>query len=897
MNKPTHARMIKAVFKRNFLAYFINPTGYVFITVFILLGAIAAFWQTAFFMNNLANLDQLNAFFPILLLFFIPALTMNVWAEERRQGTDELLFTLPGHDIDIVLGKYLAVLGIYTVAVLFSLSHVVILAWLGEPDIGLMFGTYLGYWLTGAAMLSVGMTASLLTSNTTVAFILGAAFCSVFIFIEHVETIFGKSGSEFVSQLAIADSFRDFGDGVITLSGILYFLGLIVVMLYINMVFVGRRHLSGGEGSMAHAVHFVTRGASLAVVVIAVFVLAERTGVYADVTAERLHTLQPQSLALIDEIPDNRPVFIQAFFSPDVPESYVRTHKNLLNTLHRLDALGGDRIQVVIHDTQPYTENAAEASDNYNIIPRPLMEVAASQRSTREVFLGLVFTSGPEEFVIPFFDRGLPVEYELIRSVRVVMQSERKKLGIVTTDAKLFGGFDFQTMSSTPDWSIVSELRKQYEVRQIAPAGPYPDDLDVLLVVLPSSMAQGELDRLQQAIYSGTPTLIFDDPMPLFNPQLAASLPKDAGRNPFTNQNQPPPPPKGDFDSLLASIGLIWRNTDVIWSGYNPHPGIADVAPEVVFITTAPDNARPFNDDSTISSGLQEMVMIYPGYLRAAQSIEGASLIATILVQTGVVSGQTEFNSLVTRSFFGMQLNPNPRRIQTPDAYNLAIHVTGTIPSPDESESDAPHHINVIMVSDIDCISETFFDMRRRGFSDFNFDNVTFALNCIDTLAGDESFVTLRKHRPRHRSLTLVEQRNRAYTDKRRDETDKAEIDAQNELQLAQQNLSEKVGELRNRSDLDEQTKAIMLRNLEEVENRRLSVVEATIEQNKKRSLARAENEMNIEIARIQRGIKWWATILPPIPTLILALAFFVHRRNREKTSVSERRHLEATSS
>src|SRR5690606_4197512 len=235
-----------AVMKRNFIGYFSNPTGYVFLCIFVFLTSVAAFWPYEFFNQNLATLDQLNYWFPLIMLVFIPAITMSIWAEEKRQGTDELLLTLPADDFDIVIGKYMSAAAIFTASLLFSqLSTFLTLAILtqGELDTGLIFTTYLGYWFVGLMMLAIGMIASFLTGNLTVGFILGALFNAPLAFASLANSLLpSQRAGAIISDSGIARPFDDFGRGVISISSITYFVLAAIVALYVCMVLIGRRH-------------------------------------------------------------------------------------------------------------------------------------------------------------------------------------------------------------------------------------------------------------------------------------------------------------------------------------------------------------------------------------------------------------------------------------------------------------------------------------------------------------------------------------------------------------------------------------------------------------------------------------------------------------------------------
>ncbi len=893
---PLRYHVIKAVFDRNFQSYFSNPAGYVFITLFVLVGAGAAFWLPEFFANNLANLSSLNNWMPYLLLFFIPAITMSAWAEERRQGTDELLLTLPAHDVEIVLGKYLAALGIYTVALFFSLIHVAILCWLGSPDLGIVASTFLGYWLMGVLMIAIGLVASLLSSNVTVGFILGAVFCAVPVLLGLLGPAFGTQTRRTIEDLSIPFVFRDFGTGVISLSGVLYFVTLAGAMLYLNMILIGRRHWAGGQRSVGLGMHSLVRVIALVIGLVAFDSLVARAGVRIDASAEQLYSLSAESKTIIEQIPADRPVYIQAYYSPDVPRDFVVAKANLLALLREYAAIGGDRIRLNLVETELYSPAASEARKRFGIEPKRVATNEASQQSSTEIFLGVAFTSGLEEVVVPFFDPGLPTEYELTRSIRVVSKSGRKKLGILATDAKMLGGFDFRAMGQESEWPFVTELKKQYEVSSVALDAPIPGNLDVLLVAQPSSMTQKQIDSLTEYVRQGHPTLLFHDPLPAVNPQLAPEIPKMPAGGPFGGG--PPPEPKGNLQPLLDLLGVDSPGNEIVWNRYNPIVSQPDIPPEFVFVSKGSGGKDAFNESEAASSGLQEVVMMFPGLIRPKASKPEF----TPLLKVSGVGGSLPFSEVVRQGMMGIE-GMNDRRQHFPSnlEYTLAARIHGKptaseAPKTDATGKDQPKQtppaaeIKAILIADLDLIGQQFFELRKQKVETLNFDNITFVLNCVDVLADDEAYIPLRKRRASHRPLTRIEKQASLFIAQGQKETRQAEDDAKLALEKAQKSLDDKVAKIQKDKDLDEQGRRLREMAVQRVETRRLEVEKATIDDDRRQKIQDSKSAMQQSIREIENQVRVGALIAAPLPAILLAAIVFGIRAGRENQGANPNR-------
>ncbi len=953
-----------AVLRRNFVGYFNNPTGYVFLCLFVLLSSFAAFWPHEFFASNLANLDQQNRFFPYIMLIFIPAITMSIWAEERRQGTDELLLTIPAGDLDIVLGKYLAAAAVYTVSLLFSqISNFAVLNALsaGGVDLGLFLSTYFGYWLVGMAMLAVGMVASFLTSNLTVGFILGAVFNAPFAFAATADVIVpSESIAQMVSRWSYSAQMSDAVRGVIDLAPVTFFVMLIVLGLYLSVVLIGRRHWMGGRDGQSMLGHFLLRAAALGAIVIGANVfLSHHHWFRYDATSEKISSLSSDTKKLIANLKSEQPIVVDAFISRSVPESYVKTKLDLVSMLRELQAMSGGKIKAQIHaEVEPSSETAAMAEEQYGIKPERVMTRTRGGLKQEEMFMGMAFSSGLDNVVVPFVDMGIPAEYELVRSICTVAHQSRKKLGVVRTDAELFGGFDMQRFTSQPKERIIEELEKQYEVSQVDPSNKIEvGKYDVLMVVQPSSLTTPQLDNLIEAIRQGEPTAIFEDPFPVAissAPGTGQPRRPRGGGNMFTGGGQPPEP-KGDIRKLWSTLGVTMVGNDgagemfdanIIWQDYNPYPkvrSVAQITSEWVFVAKdAPGADDPLSSKDRITSGLSQLLLLFPGAIKH-DADKANGLTFTELVSTGDQTGQISVETLnATQDPFALDaLRATGAKSRK---YTLAARIQGALkdpgavqpslsPSPEEatdaetapgkpaesapvppspaaadaSPAKAQRDVHVVFVTDIDCLHSDFLNLRAHPDEQINwrFDNVTFVLNVVDSLAGVEDFLDIRKRQLRHSTLTAVEEQTKVAREQAMEELAKYEAEykqkldeAKGELQKVAKDLEKKVEDARGqvRSGQGREAQRVLQEAMEQLviqqqlTQRRLKTEEDRLKADRDRKLRLIDIDLDRQVRNVQSMFKTYAVLLPPLPPLVLGLVVYLRRRQREQDSITRER-------
>lgn len=232
-----------AIFKREFMSYFRSPVAYVFLAVFLVAAVGLPWFLGGFFDNNLANLDSFFRFLPWVFLFLIPAVGMRFWSEEKRSGTQELLFTLPISVSHAVLGKFLAGWAFISLALALTFCMPLTLAYLGTPDWGPVVTGYVGAILMAGAYLGICSVASALTKNQVIAFVIGVVFCLLLVFLgwsvfnDLLLSLNLPAGLvDALANFSFITHFESMAKGLLRVKDLVFFLSLMAFCLCANIL-------------------------------------------------------------------------------------------------------------------------------------------------------------------------------------------------------------------------------------------------------------------------------------------------------------------------------------------------------------------------------------------------------------------------------------------------------------------------------------------------------------------------------------------------------------------------------------------------------------------------------------------------------------------------------------
>ena len=526
------------IFKKELFSYFETAMGYIYLIVFLLISV--GLYITPFFTFPRADMRYFFSILPIMLCVFVPAITMRIWAEERKSNTLEMLLTFPMRSYELVLGKFFASLAFYCLALIGTGTIPLMLVILGSPDLGAIFSAYLGALLLGSFFLSLGIFISGLTRDQIVSFVVSLLFCfglfliGTEVFSAYIDGVLPGLGGVLADILGVTKHFDSFGRGVIELGDVLFFCVWTVIFLLLNgMALETRQRRGAGTVFSGAVVMFLIIGLLLN------GLITDRSLGRLDLTQGKIYTISEASADILAQLP--APVSLKLYITPKdkMPTEMKRVEQDVSDKLKDLGlAADGQLNYRVIHmeaanvlrdAKQPPEAQDEEESLELSLIekgvrPFSVQVLREDQSTTQLVYsaLGIAYKDKPE-VVIPRLVPGNldQLEYQLINTIykmvrekapKVVLVAPVREAAVDPKMAQLYQQLGIPAPGAVDPFEPLQRMlhMEKYDVERIklTEQEPLPEDFDTLVIIHPNNLTNRQRWEVNRALHAGKSVLL-----------------------------------------------------------------------------------------------------------------------------------------------------------------------------------------------------------------------------------------------------------------------------------------------------------------------------------------------------------------------------------------------------
>jgi len=776
---------VKEVFKREFKAYFDSPVAYVFLTAFLVLVGFLTFGVAMFYERRQADLTPFFFWHPWVYLLLVPAATMGLWADERQNGTAELLLTLPVTIREVLVGKFLAAWSFIGIALALTLPVAFTAGYLGSPDWGVVACGYMGSLLMAGAAAAIGIFASTLSRSSVIGFVVSLAmlFALMLVGFDPVTTAVANWGvpSAIVNGIAscsLLTHFESMRRGVIDFADIGYYVGMIVFMLAAaKTVTDGRRGASKGVVGLA----------ALAAIVVAADVILANLPLRVDMTAEGFYTLSNGSKAVLSKLEED--VTLKYYVSSsaaDMPMQLKTYATRVQNLLKEYERASGGHVVLEAYDPKPDSD-AEEWAQRYGVEPQTVNPFGSP------IYFGLVAVCGDNEQTLGAFSPRTEstLEYDITRLVTRVAWPERPVVGVMTSLGDVLGGqmnpMMMQMGQRPPEgWAAFTELGKDYDVRTIATdVESIDDDVKTLVMLHAKDLSDKTLYAIDQFVLRGGKLIACVDPFSIKD--MLASRQK---QNPMMMQmggGQDGPSTLGKlFDAwgIRFDTGKITGDLAASTRLGNGQGGAED---NPAFLSLSKSNMD--SGDLLVARLTQVMFPFAGAFVYEKKDMD--------LVFTPVITTSKDNSSSVDK--MAVQFGGGIKEM-VPDGHErvVAARLSGTFKTAFPKGPDGTNDVSkalkegkgsVMLFADTDFLADDFcVRMMRTPFGNIPQlinDNLTLFSNVIEQFAGREELIGVRSRGTTDRPFTVVNELEAQAM--RKWQRREAEFEA--ELQMTQQRL------------------------------------------------------------------------------------------------------------